>query len=95
MAHAQKPDFVFRRKGRVRLNWRGSQFNLLLAAEVWGSAGSDCIIFSKYVDHSLKMSLQDGKKRVKISGEREGVFNVYKSMKTESELMLKRTDFTS
>jgi len=51
-----------------------------------GSAGSDCIIFSEYVDHSLKMSLQGGKKRVKRSGEREIVYNVYKFMKTESEL---------
>ena len=46
--------------------------------------GSDCIIFSEYVDHSLKMSLQGGKKRVKRSGEREIVY-VYK-LKTESEL---------
>ena len=35
MAHAQKPDFVFRRNGRVHLNWRGRQFSRLLAAEVW------------------------------------------------------------
>jgi len=48
--------------------------------------GSDCIIFSKYVDHSLKMSLQGGKKQVKRSGEREIVYNVYKLMKTESEV---------
>ena len=53
---------------------------------VCGSAGSDCIIFSKYVDHSLKMSLQGGKKRLKRSGEREIVYNVYKFMKTESEM---------
>jgi len=34
MAHAQKPDFVFRRKGRVHLNRRGRQFSRLLADEV-------------------------------------------------------------
>ena len=34
MAHAQKPDFVFRRNGRVHLNGRGRQFSRLLAAEV-------------------------------------------------------------
>jgi hypothetical protein len=34
MAHAQKPDFVFRRKVRVHLNRRGLQFSRLLAAEV-------------------------------------------------------------
>jgi len=38
MAHAQKPDFVFRRTGRVHLNRRGRQFNLLLADEVCASA---------------------------------------------------------
>ena len=38
MAHAQKPDLVFRRSGRVNLNRRGRQFSLLLAAEVCPSA---------------------------------------------------------
>ena len=38
MAHAQKPDFVFRRNGRVHLNRQGRQFSRLLAAEVWASA---------------------------------------------------------
>jgi hypothetical protein len=37
-AHAQKPDFVFRRNGRVHLNGRGRQFSRLLAAEVCASA---------------------------------------------------------
>jgi len=39
MAHAQKPDFVFRRNGRVHLNRRGRKFSRLLAAEVCASAG--------------------------------------------------------
>ena len=38
MAHAQKPDFVFRRNGRVHLNLRGSQFSRLLTADVCASA---------------------------------------------------------
>ena len=38
MAHAQKPDFIFRRNGRVHWNRRGRQFNRLLAAEVCASA---------------------------------------------------------
>jgi hypothetical protein len=38
MTHAQKPDFVFRRNGRVDLNRRGRQFSRLLAAEVCASA---------------------------------------------------------
>ena len=38
MAHAQKPDFVFRRNGRVHLHRRGRQFSRLLAAEVCASA---------------------------------------------------------
>jgi len=37
MAHAQKPDFVFRRNRRVHLNWRGSQFSQLLSAELCAS----------------------------------------------------------
>ena len=38
MAHAQKPDFVFRRNGRLHLNRRVRQFSRLLAAEVCASA---------------------------------------------------------
>jgi hypothetical protein len=38
MAHAQKPDFVFRGKGRVQSNQRGRQFSRLLASEVCASA---------------------------------------------------------
>ena len=38
MAHVQKPDFVFRRNGRVHLNRRGRHFSRLLAAEVCSSA---------------------------------------------------------
>jgi hypothetical protein len=38
MAHAQKPDFAFRRNGRVHLNRRGRQFSRLLAAELCASA---------------------------------------------------------
>jgi len=41
MTHAQKPDFVFRRNGRVHLNRRGRQFSRLLAAEVCGISGSN------------------------------------------------------
>jgi hypothetical protein len=37
MAHAQKPDFVFRQNGRVHFNWRGHQFSRLPAAEVCAS----------------------------------------------------------
>jgi len=37
MAHAQKPDFVFRQNGLVSLNRQGRQFNRLLAAEVCAS----------------------------------------------------------
>ena len=38
MTHAQKPDLVFLRNGRVHLNWWGRQFSRLLAAEVCASA---------------------------------------------------------
>ena len=38
MTHAQKPDFVFLRHGRVHLNRRGRQLSRLLAAEVCAPA---------------------------------------------------------
>jgi hypothetical protein len=38
MAHAQKPDFVFQRNGRVHLNRQGRLFSPLLPAEVRASA---------------------------------------------------------
>jgi len=38
MAHVQKPDFVFRRDGRVHLNRWGRQFSRLLAAELYALA---------------------------------------------------------
>jgi len=38
MAHAQKPEFVFRRNGRGHLNRWGRQFSPLLAAELCASA---------------------------------------------------------
>jgi hypothetical protein len=38
MAHAQKPDFIFRLNERVHLNRQGSKFSRLLAAEVCASA---------------------------------------------------------
>jgi len=38
MAHAQKPEFVFRRNGQVHLNRRGRQFSRLLTAKVCASA---------------------------------------------------------
>ena len=37
-AHAQKPDFVFRRNERVHLNRRGRQFSPLLVAQLSASA---------------------------------------------------------
>jgi hypothetical protein len=37
MAHAQKPDFVFQRNGRVHINRRERKFSGLLAAEVCAS----------------------------------------------------------
>ena len=38
-AHAQKPELVFLRNGRVHLNRRGGQFSRLLAVEECGSSG--------------------------------------------------------
>jgi len=42
MAHAQKPDYVFPRNGRVHLNRGGRQFCRLLAGELYTSARKVC-----------------------------------------------------
>jgi hypothetical protein len=59
MAHAQKPDFVFRRNERVHLNRRGHQFSRLLAAEVCASVvvmlATPCseVVWRVLVTHSI------------------------------------------
>jgi len=62
MAHAQKPDFVFRRNGRVHLNRQGArQFSRLLAAEVCTSAlvmmDTPCseVVWRVLATHSTRM----------------------------------------
>ena len=42
MAHAQKPDSVFQRNGRVHLYQRGCQFSRVLAFLECGSGENDC-----------------------------------------------------
>jgi len=89
MSRAQKPDLVFRAKRTSPFKsarWAGRKFSRLLAAEVCGSAVSDCNIFSEYVYRSIKMSLKVMKKGVQTGGEREIVYNVYKFMKIESQV---------
>jgi len=60
MAHAQKPDFVFRPNGRAHLNGRGRQFNRLLAAEVCASAvvmlDTPCseVVWRVLANHSIR-----------------------------------------
>jgi len=60
MAHAQKTDFVFRRKGRIHLNLHGSQFSRLLAVEVRGSAvvmldtSSSDVVWRVLATHSIR-----------------------------------------
>ena len=44
MAHAQKPDLVFQRKGRVHLNWRGASVQSTTGSRgvrISGSNGSN------------------------------------------------------
>ena len=41
MAHAQKPDFVFRRNGRVHLNWRERQFSPTIGSRGVRISGSN------------------------------------------------------
>jgi hypothetical protein len=60
MVHSRKPDFVFRRNGRVHLNRRGRQFCRLLAAEVCASAvimlNTPCseVVWRVLATHSLR-----------------------------------------
>jgi hypothetical protein len=60
MENSQKPDFVFRRNGRVRLNRRGHQFSWLLAAEVCASAvvmlDTPCseVVWRVLANHSIR-----------------------------------------
>jgi len=60
MVHAQKPNFVFRRNGRVHLNRRGRQFSRLLAAELCASAvvmlDSPCskVVWRVLATHSIR-----------------------------------------
>ena len=63
MAHAQKPDFIFRRNGRVHLNRWGRQFSRLLAAEVCTSAvvmlDTPCseVVWRVLATHSIRQFL--------------------------------------
>jgi len=68
MAHAQKPDFVLRRNGRVHLNRRGHQFSRLLAGELYTSACRVCtaraslcsaVMWRLLVTHSLLLFTQN------------------------------------
>jgi len=60
VAHARKPDIVFRRKGCVHLNQQGRQFSRLLAAEVRASAvvmlDSPCseVVWKVLATHSIR-----------------------------------------
>jgi hypothetical protein len=63
MEHAQKPDFVFRRNGRVHLNRRRRQFSRLLVAEVCASAvvmlDTPCfqVVWRVLATHSIRQFL--------------------------------------
>jgi hypothetical protein len=74
MAHAQKPDFVFRRNGRVHLNWQRCQFSRLLAAEVCVSAVVMLDTPSSEVVWRVLTSVQSttGSRGVRISGSNAG-----------------------
>jgi len=41
MAHAQKPDFVFQRKGRINLNRRGSSVRSIIDSRVVRISGTN------------------------------------------------------
>jgi len=56
MAQAQRPYFVFRRNGRVHLNWRGRQFSQQLVAEVCALADTPCseVVWRVLATHSFR-----------------------------------------
>jgi len=62
MTNAQKPDFLFRRNGRVHLNQQRRQFSRLLAADVWASAvvmlDTSCsvVVWRVLATHSIRQS---------------------------------------
>jgi len=62
MTNAQKPDFLFRRNGRVHLNQQRRQFSRLLAADVWASAvvmlDTSCseVVWRVLATHSIPQS---------------------------------------
>ena len=64
MTHAQKPDFVFRRNGRVHLNRRGRKFSRLPAAEMCASAvvmlDTPCseLVWRVLATHSIRKFLE-------------------------------------
>jgi len=63
MAHAQEPNFIFRRNGRAHLNRRGRHFSRLLAAEVYASAvvmlDTPCseVVWRVLATHSIRQFL--------------------------------------
>ena len=54
MAHAHKPDFVFRRNGRVHLNRRGASVIRLLAAEVMLDTPCFEVVWRVLATHSIR-----------------------------------------
>jgi len=80
MAHEQKPDFVFRRNGRVHLNRRGRQFNRLLAAEVCGSAVEMWRVLATHFIRRLPLHFSSRASQCAITFQLDSTttFNIYK-----------------
>ena len=54
MAHARKPDFVFRRNGRVHLNRQARQFSRLLQPVVMLDTPSSEVVWRVLAAHSIR-----------------------------------------
>ena len=59
MAYAQKPDFFFRRNGRVHLNRRGRQFSRLVCASAVVMLDTSCseVVWRVLATHSIRQFL--------------------------------------
>ena len=98
--HAQNPDFVFRRNGRVHLNQRERQFSRLLSAEVCASAvvmpDTPCseIVWRVLATHSIRhfpLLFPSRASRCAITFEQDStLYDVHTTTKSPNEAFLRR-----
>jgi len=89
MAHAQKPDFVFRRNGRVHLNRRGRHVSRVLTAEVCASAvvmlDTPCseVVWRALATHSIRqfpLHFPSRTSRCAITFQQDSTYNTHRAL---------------